>query len=447
MLNLTNANVAAIVEALTGIIGTGNVSAKSPFRKERRPSFSINTTTGAWKDHGTGESGGILDLYAKVERKENAPKVELISDFIRDFDHLGVRGDVAPTRTRLKRHYTPPQAKPRPQAPKRPTAPVPFDVSTISTTGESALLRALRALAEQVHDGGETAQRLRERAESLDCVRVDKTGAQVWPVRRDGVTVSAKVMEYNGVRRGGRLYYAPKGAQAGIFGDRPTPGRVAVAVEAEKSALVAGLWWPGFDWVAVGGAEGLTQERAEQLRGARVVVVVFDLDEPGEAAQAAAIERLREWGVPVDVKASAKLREELRAIAAALWEPGTEPKGVDVADVVLLIWETRADRRLRRLADVLSVGVSLCMGDGDKTPQEAGKVASLALWGDNGEKIAAKLYACGMVAPAQARYVPEEEHQETTGEILRLFGCGGKYQHLPTISAGLSELGRWSYAN
>lgn len=54
----------------------GWTTIKSPLRDERNPSFGINLQTGAWKDHGTDESG---DLVTLTERVQNFDTKEAIS--------------------------------------------------------------------------------------------------------------------------------------------------------------------------------------------------------------------------------------------------------------------------------------------------------------------------------------------------------------------------------
>ena len=54
----------------------------SPIREERNPSFSINIQSGGWKDHGTGETGGILLLVSMVKNISTAEAYFWIKDTV-----------------------------------------------------------------------------------------------------------------------------------------------------------------------------------------------------------------------------------------------------------------------------------------------------------------------------------------------------------------------------
>lgn len=45
-----------------------NLFLKSPFRDERTASFSVMTDSNCWKDFGSGEGGGVLDLVCRLSR-------------------------------------------------------------------------------------------------------------------------------------------------------------------------------------------------------------------------------------------------------------------------------------------------------------------------------------------------------------------------------------------
>jgi hypothetical protein len=53
-------------------------------------------------------------------------------------------------------------------------------------------------------------------------------------------------------------------------------------VESEKSAIVASYMMPNIIWIAAGGVQGITEEKAKVLAG-RTVLILFDCDDAGRA--------------------------------------------------------------------------------------------------------------------------------------------------------------------
>ncbi len=51
----------------------------APHREDNRPSFSINTGTGAWFDHATGDRGSFTDLVARIKGLEPLEAAKLIA--------------------------------------------------------------------------------------------------------------------------------------------------------------------------------------------------------------------------------------------------------------------------------------------------------------------------------------------------------------------------------
>ncbi len=444
--SMERANISAIVRHLIDTGGrTGEVSMRNPYRDDKNPSFSVNTDTGLWHDFATGEGGGVLDLYAKVQRLENAPRAELIGRFVADFRHLGVDGE----EFKGAGHHVKPahlvRAYPRPKRALPP--PTPYDPTTTTTPGKSPLLVELFALAECQPDGQNLVELLAARVAALGCDRVDKDGAQLFPYRRGGVTVAAKFIRYRnsvpgkwqGVKRdkeapGNGIRYEPKGAATGaIFGDTPKAGRVTVVVESEKTALLMGLVMPGFDFVAIGGANRL-ERCAEELREAAAVVVAGDLDEPGAKMEQVALKHLQSAGVRISREATASLRAKMTVLARGLWPKRASLENLDLADVVIQTWMICGSPRYRRFAAALSLGWPLCMGEDVKTAQEAGKVASFALWGDNGPHLLAMLTTAGLVDGKTGDLKPalvDSPEDLCASEICALvFGSGtvGKYR-------------------
>lgn len=56
-------------------------------------------------------------------------------------------------------------------------------------------------------------------------------------------------------------------------------------VESEKTAITASFVMPNIIWIATGGSQGVTKEKAEALRG-RTVLMMFDCDKAGRDAAA-----------------------------------------------------------------------------------------------------------------------------------------------------------------
>ena len=55
-----------------GLQGSPGKACRSPFRQDRHPSFSIHEAGRRWKDHGTGESGDVIDFIAAACQVDNA---------------------------------------------------------------------------------------------------------------------------------------------------------------------------------------------------------------------------------------------------------------------------------------------------------------------------------------------------------------------------------------
>jgi len=58
----------------------GWTTIKSPLRDERNPSFGINLQTGAWKDHGTDESGDLVTLAERVQNFDTKQAITWIKE-------------------------------------------------------------------------------------------------------------------------------------------------------------------------------------------------------------------------------------------------------------------------------------------------------------------------------------------------------------------------------
>jgi hypothetical protein len=78
--------------------------------------------------------------------------------------------------------------------------------------------------------------------------------------------------------------------------DRPNDS--IIITEAEKGALIGTAFYPEYIWMAAGGANGITYEKAAPLIG-RQVIILFDLDESGRNGSKDSAEVLRKYGCEV----------------------------------------------------------------------------------------------------------------------------------------------------
>jgi hypothetical protein len=121
-----------------------------------------------------------------------------------------------------------------------------------------------------------------------------------------------------------------KGYAAPLYGAQfltaDTVDRPVVLVESEKTAIVGSLFLQELLFVATGGANGLTRDKAQPLAG-RDVLVLLDMDDAGRRSEAAVVELLESVGArPVVEIDGASLASVLMPNAA---------DGADLADYYL----------------------------------------------------------------------------------------------------------------
>ncbi len=79
---LTQRDISIILNLLgvevNGSGADGWQTIKSPLRDEKKPSFGINHSTGAWKDHSSGEAGDIVNLVEQLNRMETTEAIQWI---------------------------------------------------------------------------------------------------------------------------------------------------------------------------------------------------------------------------------------------------------------------------------------------------------------------------------------------------------------------------------
>ena len=118
-----------------------------------------------------------------------------------------------------------------------------------------------------------------------------KDGATVfWYVDRAGDTRTAKSVRYqpNGkrVKDSGAVYHyeSKDGYKLCLFGEHLlTDGQTVCLVESEKTALVCSVMYSDYVWIATGGANMLSSEKAKALQNCPVILC-YDADDAGRRA-------------------------------------------------------------------------------------------------------------------------------------------------------------------
>lgn len=64
-------------------------ASRSPFRDEKRPSFSVFNNGKMWKDHGTGETGDVVDFWCKATGIEKGAAIKELAKLagVSQYDH------------------------------------------------------------------------------------------------------------------------------------------------------------------------------------------------------------------------------------------------------------------------------------------------------------------------------------------------------------------------
>ena len=143
-------------------------------------------------------------------------------------------------------------------------------------------------------------------------IEAQPTAAVFWHLDKVGRIRTAKRMIYPNAATGKRdkssppiyLYKSTDGYTTCLFGEHlmfKHQRSTVVLVESEKTAIICSLWDElcGLHdriWLATGGANGLTDEKAKALKG-RHVLLAFDADNAGKAGTDKAIEVLTRNGV------------------------------------------------------------------------------------------------------------------------------------------------------
>jgi len=127
--------------------------------------------------------------------------------------------------------------------------------------------------------------------------------ATFWLINKKGVC-QPKVVAYNedGHRNKERLPFVPMGYSRDsgfapcLFGEQHLTDKTVILVESEKSAMAGHFKMPDYTWIASGGSNGLTKDKAEVLKGHKVIVNMDD-DQAGRKGTVRAMKMLRSLDV------------------------------------------------------------------------------------------------------------------------------------------------------
>ncbi len=97
------------------------------------------------------------------------------------------------------------------------------------------------------------------------------------------------------------LFIKSDGYKTCLYGENQLKNRAkgfqVILVESEKTAIIGSYTMPDKIWIATGGTNGLTADKAKGLTGANVFIV-FDADTPGREASKRAIKVLGSLNIP-----------------------------------------------------------------------------------------------------------------------------------------------------
>lgn len=87
---------------------------------------------------------------------------------------------------------------------------------------------------------------------------------------------------------------------AGVF----VPKLPTYVVESEKTAVICSFFFPKFNWIAIAGASGLTNAKAQQLKGLfanKTLAILLDNDTAGANGAAKAVQTLKYVGIEAKI--------------------------------------------------------------------------------------------------------------------------------------------------
>jgi len=153
------------------------------------------------------------------------------------------------------------------------------------------------------------AEAAREISELYKLGTTNKGEVIFWLIDKNQNIRQPKIMQYNqegnkiGVPHVQSGYtrdngYSPSLFGAHLLGDK---SKLVYLTESEKSACLGSFEFPEYIWLASGGANGLTRDKAEILRGFKVIIL-YDADSQGRAGAEAAHLVLEKLGIQSNVK-------------------------------------------------------------------------------------------------------------------------------------------------
>jgi hypothetical protein len=343
---LQNADIVEVVKRFEPLkrAGSGEWSCLCPFHAERSPSFMVNSKKGIFKCFGCGASGDVIEFVMKHQGIGFIDALNLIANAENiplNYDNDG-----------FGRKLT-----------KGQTKEIEF-----KTIDKSVLERTLKSY-ETNSFALSLADRLSGDVLSAALIRYGVGTA------KNGGTVFWQIDQFLRVRSAQLIFYDPKtahrikeipprrlytvdqGYKPCFFGEHllfeAGPDDVVCIVESEKTAVICSVWLPDLSgrravWIAAGGANGITEAKAQALRGMRVCLVpdfswtsraVWGLvpmrrDQAGKINQAGEVD-------PEYISRAMMLNK--MGCDVSFYDPCPELlDNSDIADVLLQLPETRA---------------------------------------------------------------------------------------------------------
>jgi hypothetical protein len=309
-------------------------SCRSPFREERKPSFSwwfADDGRARWKDHATGESGDSVAFLAKALGVSNREAV------VRYLELAGVSdadsGRLPALKPILPKPILPAKAEPK----EKPNLPEDLHLGTSDELSDLLVLRGWDVPVERLHE-----------ASSLGFLRFGSwQGVRAWFLLDPaGRFFEARRMDGGTWRSGAKS--DSRGSKGLLGAELLGPGKLALLVEGAPDFLACSIYKAeglvermtfADDAVPVamlGAGNKLKEDDLSRFKGVRVVIVPH-LDSAGRSARDTWKAQLRKAGAIVSDFSLAKL---------------VTPGGKDLADTfnpypctdVLWRFETRAEQ-------------------------------------------------------------------------------------------------------
>ena len=241
---------------------------RSPLRKDENPSFSIFQGEGGkwlWHDFATDESGDAVSFLMAMDSLDFKEALERVFE---------IYGD-APQPMRFGK-----RDKPLGKAAEKPQT-VPFPEQEFQSYMAHKQNHLIAYLEQEL---GIPYSYIKSW-----CLRHGRIGRVVFGYTDgQGKPLNIKRVPYlkNGKRdRSKTIFYAkPKSGNAkyaqALFGLSRLSGKPVAIVESEKTAIIAGHFYPHFDWLALGGSSATGTEKLKVLKG-KEGIILMDADKAG----------------------------------------------------------------------------------------------------------------------------------------------------------------------